>query len=207
MRRIGLSSLFSLLVLLSLASAPLLRAQEDPGAREDEKAARQKLLRASDQIDALQASVDGHTQQIADMKMTIGQQRNDIESLRSQLAGLKDENAALRAALAKLDAARAEERKALLDEVSKIVADGSKRAPAPPPPAPSAPAAAAPAADGGGEQKGFDYVVVKGDTLHAIAAAYQANGVHVTVADLRAANNLKKDEAIHVGQKLFIPKK
>ncbi|SDT86766.1 LysM domain-containing protein [Verrucomicrobium sp. GAS474] len=217
MPRIGpLSLLYSTgllcgLLLLSL-SAPLpARAQSDPGAREDEKAARQKLLRASDQIDSLQAALDSHTTQIADMKMTIGQQKADLDALRSQLATLKDENTALRAALAKLDAARADERKTLLDEVGKIVAENSKRAPAPTPP-PSAPPKESAAASGEkapdkGAETGFDYVVVKGDTLHAIAVAYQGNDVHVTVADLRKANGLGKDEAIHVGQKLFIPKK
>ncbi len=207
MSRTGFPLLCCCVLLICPALSP---AQTDPGAREDEKAARQKLLRAADQVDTLQATVESLTSQIADLKMTIGQHQSDLDALRTQLASLKDENASLRAALAKLDAARAEERKTLLDEVGKIVAEGSKRAPAPTPaPAPSAeptPAAPPPAA-GDAAEKGFNYVVVKGDTLHAIALAYQGNGVHVTVADIRKANNLGKDEAIHVGQKLFIPKK
>jgi len=205
MPRIGPLSLFCCIGLILL---PILAsAQVDPGAREDEKAARQKLLRASDQIETIQATLDSQTTQIADMKMTIGQQRTDMEALRTQLAAVKDENAALRASLAKLDAARAEERKTLLDEVGKIVADGAKHAPVPTP-ALKEPKEPAPSSGGGANgEKGFDYIVVKGDTLHAIAAAYAANGVKVTVADLRKANGLGKDEAIHVGQKLFIPKK
>ena len=199
---------------------PLL-AQDDPGAREDEKAAREKLLRAADQIDVLQSSNDANTAQIATLKSSNDQLRTDLDAAKADIAALKTENADLHAALEKLDAARLDEQKALLDQVSKIVADAGKHKAAdetPSAPAPDAAPPAAPSGDkpetdgkaasgtGSADDKGFVYVVVKGDTLHAIAAAYQANGVKVTVAEIRKANNMTAKDIIRTGQKLFIPK-
>jgi len=201
---------------------PLL-AQDDPGAREDEKAAREKLLRAADQIDVLQAANDANTAQIATLKSSNDQLRADLDAAKADIAALKAENADLHATLEKLDAARLDEQKALLDQVSKIVADAGKHKsadeskPEPDTAAPAAPPTEKSGADtktpdtsspatGSGDDKGFVYVVVKGDTLHAIAAAYAANGVKVTVADIRKANNMTSKDVIKTGQKLFIPK-
>jgi LysM repeat protein len=190
---------------LLLASLAIAHAQ-DPGATQDAEAARLKLLRAADQIEVMQAASDGNTAQIATLKAEIEQQRMELDATKAQLATLKADNASLREALEKLDAARATERKALLDEVAKIVADAGKGRPTPraetheKAEAPAAPAKADAA------QKGYEYVVAKGDTLSSISAAYQAQGVHATVADIRKANTLSNGQTLHVGQKLFIPK-
>ncbi len=203
--------LAGLVCVLSLGSSLPLPAQtlpSDPGAAQDAEADRKKLLKAADQIDLLQQSVDNQTQQLASLRTQLDQARADLDAQKAQLAALKADNDSLRDSLKQLDAAREGERKALIEQVSKIVADAGKRASAPAPapaetpkPAPSDGGAAAP------DQKGYDYVVVKGDTLSAISAAYAAQGVKVTIDDLRKANNLSKTDTIHVGQKLFIPKK
>jgi LysM repeat protein len=39
-----------------------------------------------------------------------------------------------------------------------------------------------------------------------IVAAYNDNGVKVTVADVRKANGLSEKSGVKAGQKLFIPK-
>ena len=44
------------------------------------------------------------------------------------------------------------------------------------------------------------YKVEKGDTLYSISRKYQ-----ITVAELRAANNLSENDIIKIGQKLIIP--
>ena len=44
------------------------------------------------------------------------------------------------------------------------------------------------------------YKVEKGDTLYSISRKYQ-----ITIAELRAANNLSENDVIKVGQKLKIP--
>lgn len=177
---------------------------QDPGAAQDAEADRKKLLKAADQIDLLQQGVDSQAQQITGLRAQVDQARTELDAQKAQLAALRADNDSLRAALKQLDDARAEERKVLLDQVARIVADSGKHAPAPAP-APSEPPKPAPG--DGADQKGYDYVVVKGDTLSAIATAYSAQGVKVTIDDLRKANGLSKADTIHVGQKLFVPKK
>ena len=44
------------------------------------------------------------------------------------------------------------------------------------------------------------YKVVKGDTLYSISKKYE-----ITVAELRAANNLSENDIIKIGQTLTIP--
>ena len=56
-------------------------------------------------------------------------------------------------------------------------------------------------------EQGYEYVVQQGQSLWAIADAYQKSGVNVTVEDIRKANNLGNSDTLKVGQKLFIPKK
>ena len=198
-----------LLFALFLASPVIVHAQ-DPGATQDAEAARLKLLRAADQIEVIQASGEANAAQVATLKAEIEQQRMELDAAKAQLATLKADNASLREALEKLDAARAAERKALLDEVSKIVADAGKGQGQghPAPRAETHEKAEAPAAPAKADaaQKGYEYVVAKGDTLSSISAAYQAQGVHATVADIRKANTLSNGQTLHVGQKLFIPK-
>jgi LysM repeat protein len=197
-----------LLFALFLASPVIVRAQ-DPGAAQDAEAARQKLLRAADQIEVIQASGEANAAQVTTLKAEIEQQRMELDATKAQLATLKADNASLREALEKLDAARAAERKALLDEVAKIVADAGKSQGRTTPRAEThekAEAPAAPAPKGDAAQKGYEYVVAKGDTLSSISAAYQAQGVHASVADIRKANTLSNGQMLHVGQKLFIPK-
>lgn len=199
-------------------SFPLLSAQVDPGAAQDAEAERKRLLRAADETAALQAAADSQTAQLTSLKQQVDDLRAALQAAQGDLASLKGDNASLRETVQKMEAARAEERKVLLAEVGKIVADSSSKkdadapAPAPKPAKKKAAKAATPAADAPASapdkpEEGYDYVVSKGDTLHAIAAAYQDHGVKVTVADIRATNHLSRTESIHVGQKLFIPKK
>ncbi|MBI5687592.1 MAG: LysM peptidoglycan-binding domain-containing protein [Verrucomicrobia bacterium] len=63
----------------------------------------------------------------------------------------------------------------------------------------ASPGAAGASAAGGAEQ-GYEHTIEKGQSLSAIAKAY-----NTTVDALKKANNLKGD-TVYIGQKLFIPK-
>lgn len=158
----------------------------DPSAAEDAAIERQKILKAADQIELL-------VQQNEQLRLQLQEIRSDVEKLRA-------ENAELKKSAAAQDKARASEKEALLKEVSAIVASGksapanNNERPAAPPPPPSS----------GGE--GFEHVVQPGQSLWAIAKAFQDQGIKVSVEDIRTANRLK-DNNLHAGQKLFIPKK
>ena len=153
---------------------------QDPGARQDAIEERQKLLKAADQIDLLLQQNTQLTQQLTD--------------LRERLTKLETANADLKTKLEQLQKDREIDKEKLLKEVAKIVAAK-----------PAGETAPAPTASTKSET-GFEYIVQQGQSLWAIADAYQKAGVNVTVDDIRRANNLSSD-TLQVGQKLFIPKK
>jgi LysM repeat protein len=54
-------------------------------------------------------------------------------------------------------------------------------------------------------EKGFEYVVQKGDTLSTIVQAYRDKNIKVTTDQILKANPDLKPERMRVGQKIFIP--
>jgi LysM repeat protein len=177
-----------------IASLTCVQAQTyaDPAQREDAELERKKLLRAADALDALQSKVETQSQ--------------EIEALRTELAKLQTETASLRSQLQASEGNRLKERKALIDEVSALMASKKTKSESSKPTPPPAPKENAGTADTG-TQKGYEHVVQKGETLYLISQAYAAEGVKVSVSDLRKANHLGPNDPLKVGQKLFIPQK
>ncbi len=100
--------------------------------------------------------------------------------------------------LARLDAAREADRQAIVDELSRRVADLLKRAtPSTPPRTSSTSAPRRP-----GVSTGYEHVVQPNETLSAIAAAYG-----VSVKAIQEANNITDPSKLRPGQKLFIPER
>lgn len=189
-----------------------------PAAAQDAEAAREKLLKAADQIDMIQSNAEAN-------KVTLDGMKSDIAQLQAANADLKQQLAGLRADLAKAEAERARERQVLVDEVAQLVASrgaGSshprKQEPSGLPTGESAPAAevhhadappsdlAPPADPEPKPQKGYYHVVESGETLTMICAAYRDQGVKVSISQVRKANGLAPGSVLKVGQKLFIPK-
>ncbi|HEV2328760.1 MAG TPA: LysM peptidoglycan-binding domain-containing protein [Verrucomicrobiae bacterium] len=57
----------------------------------------------------------------------------------------------------------------------------------------------------GGPQNGYEYTIAPGNTLAAIAKAYRAQGVKVTVDEILKANPGLDSKHLVVGKKIFIP--
>lgn len=159
-----------------------------PAAVEDARIERERLLRAADQLGFLTTQIEGL--------------QAEVSRLRTEMETLKADGEARKRMIEEITANQAADRQKLLDEVSQIVAK-SRTAPAPATNA--APAQAAPAA--ANKEKGYVHKVEKGQTVSAIARAYSAKGVQVTVQDIVKANNLGADARVRPGQDLFIPKK
>jgi nucleoid-associated protein YgaU len=179
----------AVLIVAVLAASPLFGQSDSlPAQRADSEEERAKILRAADQIEILQQTID--------------QQKTEIAQLRADLQSLRDSLAKIQETLAKSETARSKEREVLLAEVGKLVAAAPKNA------APEKPKAdLPPSVENQSGEKGVWHIVEKGQTLWLIAQAYQAEGFSVNVADLRKANNLGAGDTLRVGQKLFIPKK
>ena len=55
-------------------------------------------------------------------------------------------------------------------------------------------------------RRGYYHVVESGETLTMICAAYRADGIKVSLSEVRKANGLSSKSSLKVGQKIFIPK-
>jgi hypothetical protein len=175
-------------VALALGGLPApLWAQYSPALREDAEIERQKLLRASDQLELLVAKVE--------------QLQAETASLRQKISTLEEENRKLAESADASEKQRAKEKQALLDEVAKLVAKGGT---APSAAAPGPAPASAPAQD----VEGYEHKVQHGETLWSILQAYRdATGTKASLDDVCAASNISKSAPLRSGQVLFIPKK
>lgn len=228
-------SAFLFCATLCLAAPSASRAQ-DPGAAQDAEAAREKLLKASDEITNMQANSENTRAAVDGVK-------NDVATLQQTVTKLQDDNAALKQQLSTLQAAfdqykadQAKERQQLIDNVAGMIAASggktSKKKPAAeidtpktaapdtevhaamqPPAAPSL--TPPPDAAATGEtapppapkrQKGYYHVVAAGETVADIAQAFRDQGVKVTSSQIRKANGLTPESTLKPGEKLFIPK-
>ncbi|CAB4244188.1 protein of unknown function [Methylacidimicrobium sp. AP8] len=173
---------FCLLLGLLCGGKPSTWAQTPELIRQqEEEEARRKVLRASDILDQMEGTVEGHTR--------------ELQQLQQELSRIKEELRGLRERLAQASAASSESEKAK--------PKGEAPAPGPSPSRPTS------RMDGGPQPRvvtGYYYQVQPGDTISAIAEAYRQSGVPVTAAQIRAANGLSKKEKLRPGQKLFIPK-
>jgi len=57
----------------------------------------------------------------------------------------------------------------------------------------------------GGPQQGYEYTIQAGNTLSAIAKAYRAKGIKVSVDEILKANPGLNANSLIVGKKIFIP--
>ena len=222
--------------------APTGSRAQDPGAAQDAEAAREKLLKASDELDNIQANTETTRASVDGMK-------NDVTTLQQNVTALQNENTALKQQLADLQTAfdqykagEATERQKLIDNVADLIArsseksskkkkapvestDSAESTPAPEPgtealtssqptapslaPPPDTPSSSTPGdtpPPAPRHEKGYYHVVVHGETVSLIAAAYRDAGVKVTAAEIRKANGLTPESVLTPGQKLFIPK-
>ncbi len=171
-----------------------------------------------------QQQIDKLSGQIQDLLAAQEQQTKNIAALTKDLSDLRDKvntpaanpdsaSAADLKSLAEkvqeIDKKRQADRELILKEIDQLgkVAGGT----AAPVKSKTKPAATSTTDDTGTAttpttpQKGYEYVVQKGDTLPAIAKAYREQGVKVTTAQIIKANPNVDPNKLYVGKKIFIP--
>ena len=198
-------------------------------AQQDAEAAREKLLKAEDELDNIQANSEATKTSVDGMKTDVAALQADVTKLQGDNAALKQQVADLQSALDEFKAEQIKARQTLIDNVAGMIAadkdsgaakvlkkkkeatasEATTETPdtqattdlAPPPDTTpdNSPERAKP-------QKGYYHVVADGETLRLICAAYREHGVDVTVSEIRKANGLTETSVLKVGQKLFIPK-
>jgi regulator of replication initiation timing len=109
-------------------AAPVLRAQ-DPGAAQDAEAAREKLLKAQDELANIQANSEGTRTAVDGVKTDVASLQQNVTALQNENATLKQQLADLQAAFDEYKADQAKERQQLISNVADMIAaNGGKSA-------------------------------------------------------------------------------
>ena len=160
----------TLALLFLISGTPLIAQPSNPAAAEDAEMERRKILKAADQVDRVDAQVDKIQARVSTLEKILDEVRLQSQSLKESLA-----NSAAKAS---------QDRTALLEEVSKLVAERKEREKEKPAEKPLPIAKPT-------ERDGYEHVVAKGDTLSSIAQAYSEEyKTKVTVDAIRKANSL-----------------
>lgn len=115
--------LFSLFLGMSVTTG--LRAQMgDPGAQQDAEATRERLLKATDQLDNIQANSESTKLAVDGMKSDVAKLQADVTRLQADNAALKQQVADLQTALDESKAAYDKKLKVLVDNVAGMITAG-----------------------------------------------------------------------------------
>lgn len=183
--------IFRLPAILLLAAAAggcmMVPSSDDPppASQAEVQYLREEMRRMNDRLQASEA-------QVGDIQRTAysAEANRTAFATSTEVAALRDQVETLQRQIRELDAARAGDKREIYDDISRKVADIVKKAtPAAPPPSRKS-----------STQSGYEHVVQPGETLSAIAQAYE-----VKMDAILKANNIKNANSIRVGQKLFIP--
>ena len=184
--------LFAALLPLALAGCGTLYGD----SRATEAGKREDALRQQENFDRLKGRIEG-------LELEVGRLRSDVDQLRADQANAaqaavqqaQNSLAALDAKIRAVDAAREKDKQEIVDQltgkISQIVATSSGSAKG---------KSAVTTSKHKVSDEGYEHVVQPGETLSAIAAAY-----NVRSTDIITANDIDNPDRLHVGQKLFIP--
>jgi nucleoid-associated protein YgaU len=163
---------------------------------EAEMQQREDVLLLQEDINRLKGQIEG-------IELELERLRRDVDTVRSDqprateaaLQSVQASLASMDSRIRAVDAARERDKKEIVDnlsgKISQIVSSSSGSRP-------RSGASSAPKRKVSDE--GYEHVVAPGETLSAIAQAY-----NVRSADIIDANGLENPNALRVGQKLFIP--
>ncbi len=189
---------------LTAVAVPRLHAQD--------AATQAQLDKLSSEIQDLQDSLAQQDKRISALEQKI----NDMQEKVSQPAGNDYASAAdlkkLAEQVQEIDRKREQDNQKILQALEKLSKGGGfhghsaiNPSPTPPTPTPIDNSNPGPTANSTGPQQGFYYTIASGNTLSAIAKAYRAQGVKVSVDDILKANPGLNPNALIVGKKIFIP--
>jgi nucleoid-associated protein YgaU len=190
-----------LVILLALSAVP--------GARAQDAATEERLNKLSAQIEDLMGAKTEQDRRIAALA-------KEVESLRGQMerptasAASPEDLKRVADAVREVDQKRLEDYEKIRVELQKLGKTLAATPPAPKkpnspttganPPGPSTTSEKA-----GMQDKGFEYVIARGDTLSLIVKAYHDKKIPVTVDQILKANPGLKPDKLVVGKKIWIP--
>jgi LysM repeat protein len=172
---------------------------------------------------ATQQQLDKLAGQIQDLTDAQVQQNKRLDALEKEIADLGEKinqpaanNSAsvddlkkLAEQVQEIDQKRQDDRDLILKQLEKLAklngTNGGHHTNYNPPPADTDNSSPTPTPPANVPSTGHPYTIAAGDTLAAIAKAYRAQGVKVTVKEIIAANPGLDANKLYVGKKIFIP--
>jgi LysM repeat protein len=175
--------------------------------------------RVSAQDAATQAELDKLSGQIQDVQDALSAEDKRIEALEKKVSDMQDklntpagndyastdDLKKLAEQVQEIDKKREEDNQKILDALEKLGKSGGGDYHKPDISSNPTPVNNPPTTSTGGPQQGYEYTIQAGNTLSAIAKAYRAQGVKVTVSQILAANPGLSANSLIVGKKIFIP--
>jgi len=181
-------ALFSFLLALGLAGC------ESTDIKREQASQREDLHRLEEKVGFLEADLGQLQTENENLQAEITRVRKDLVAARAENSQYEKDINRLDGLVQKLDTAREQDRKIIVDEVTREIGRLSKKLS-------SQPSAAPGEAPKGKVEHGVEHTVAKGETLYAIARAYG-----ISVQEIQEANKLGST-SLKVGQKLFIPER
>jgi LysM domain len=175
-----------------------------PTVRSQDAATEERLNKINGQIEDLLAAQAAQQKRLAALARELADLREQALRPNPAYAG-QDEVRRLAETVREVDRKRLEDYDKIRAELLKL---GKTLAVAPPPAKKSSPPPPSdvPAAEKTGPpEKGFEYVIQRGDTLAIIVQAYREKNIKVSTEQILKANPGLKPEKLYVGRKIFIP--
>ena len=170
--------------------------------RAQDAATEEQLNKLRGEITALQASNVELQKRLSDVMKELQDVRELASTPKGNYASTEDVKQ-LAEKIKEVDRKRVEDVDLITSEIKKLgkaITSSSIRPPKNQDTPPKTSSDTPPASD-----KGYEYVIKSGDTLSAIVAEYNKQGVKVTTDQVLKANPGLKAESLKVNQKIFIP--
>jgi LysM repeat protein len=188
-----------LIFTLMAAAMPCVHAQES--------ATQQQLDQLSSSIQDIQTSLTQQNKRITDLESKIHDMQDKLNAPGGSDYASSDDLKKLAEQVQEIDKKRQADNEKILAALEKLSkGGGGGHTPDVTPITPTTDNTPTPnAGNAGGPQNGYNYKIESGNTLSAIAKAYQAKGIKVSVKQILDANPGLDPKNLIVGKTIFIP--
>ncbi len=168
-------------------------------------ATEERLNKLSGRIDDLQAGQESLRRQIEALSRENANLREQLNSRPTVNYATSEEVRRLAEAVKDVDRRRLEDAERVHSDLVKLATELKAPPPAPKQKAKPPKDETAQPEKTNGSEKGYEYVVQRGDTLSSIIQAYREKGIKVTQDQVLKANPKLKPSKMYTGQKIWIP--
>jgi len=201
------------LVLLSAGLSclsPLMAADDTPAAiaaRQEAEEERYKRMNA--EIEDLKTTLQSYQKNLQTMQQEIRKLTEEVARANSNSkdAASRESLNSLQKAIEEVDKKRLADNELVTAQLARLIKGLSDKTSTPPRsnPGPGTTPKAGPDTPKTGSEKGFEYIILRDDTLSAIVTKAVKQGVKVTQKQVIEANPNVNWNKLRIGQKIFIP--